>query len=437
MRAVAQRIGQDDAARRPACRPAGLTTTTLPSARTSPVRRSQRDLVGGEIIAVARHAHRRRRRSRTSALAVVDDLVGAELDQPVVGRRRPGRRRRRPACAARPRRRAPSSSGSAVHQTNRSHANHVPPLTGLPEATPIAPCAARGNPRLRPVASARFAFRRARPKGPPTCRIRSFKDRLHEDPLRRHAVPTGDYALVLPAAGKRPRPALDRLGAAEPAIEAALKRQRFDGEAGTRGRAFPRRRAARAACWWSAPAADVAPAEAAEKLGGTAAARLLTSGETHAVIDLTGLGYDADAAARVALAAALRGWRYDRYRTRLKDKQKPTLTQVTIVGARRGRAAALGAALAAGARGRRADPRAGHRAGQHHLSGKLRRARAGEHRRSRPRARGARRRGDGQARHGRAARRRPGLGARAAAAGPALERRQEGRARRSPSSARA
>ena len=39
-----------------------------------------------------------------------------------------------------------------------------------------------------------------------------------------------------------------------------------------------------------------------EKLGGAAVARLLTSGETDAVIDLTGLDFDADAAARVALA---------------------------------------------------------------------------------------------------------------------------------------
>nr|MBA2771325.1 leucyl aminopeptidase [Sphingomonas sp.] len=51
------------------------------------------------------------------------------------------------------------------------------------------------------------------------------------------------------------------------------------------------------------------------------------------VIDLSGLGFDADAAAKVALAVSLRAWRYDRYRTKLKDKQKPTLTQVTIVGA--------------------------------------------------------------------------------------------------------
>ncbi len=75
------------------------------------------------------------------------------------------------------------------------------------------------------------------------------------------------------------------------------------------------------------------PAEAAEKLGGTAASKLLTSGETRAVIDLTGLDYDAEAAARVGLAAALRSWRYDRYRTTLKDKQKATLTEVVVVGA--------------------------------------------------------------------------------------------------------
>ena len=71
--------------------------------------------------------------------------------------------------------------------------------------------------------------------------------------------------------------------------------------------------------------------DGAEKLGGNAVAKLLTSGVKHAVIDLSGLGFDADAAAKVGLGAALRSWRYDRYRTRLKDKQKPTLEQVTIV----------------------------------------------------------------------------------------------------------
>jgi len=78
---------------------------------------------------------------------------------------------------------------------------------------------------------------------------------------------------------------------------------------------------------------SASPREAAEKLGGSVAAKLLTSGDSKAVIDLTGLGYDADSAARVAMAAALRSWRYDRYRTTLKEKQKPTLTEIVIVGA--------------------------------------------------------------------------------------------------------
>ena len=50
------------------------------------------------------------------------------------------------------------------------------------------------------------------------------------------------------------------------------------------------------------------------------------------MIDVSGAGLDADSAARAGLAAALRSWRYDRYRTKLKDKQKPTLNEVTIVG---------------------------------------------------------------------------------------------------------
>jgi len=74
--------------------------------------------------------------------------------------------------------------------------------------------------------------------------------------------------------------------------------------------------------------------QSAEKLGGTAVARLLTSGEKKAVIDVS--GYDADKAARVGLAAALRSWRHDRYRTKLKDNQKPTLDEVIIVSGGQG-----------------------------------------------------------------------------------------------------
>ncbi|HXG80421.1 MAG TPA: M17 family peptidase N-terminal domain-containing protein, partial [Sphingomicrobium sp.] len=145
------------------------------------------------------------------------------------------------------------------------------------------------------------------------------------------ARPTGDFALVLPAAGAI-CPGLDSLGADRAAVEAALKRSRFDGDAGTVVETFLASDSGRRLLVVGA-GADAGKGDAPEKMAGAAVARLLTSGETEAVIDLSGLKLGADAAPRAALAAALRGWRYDRYRTRLKEKQKATLTSVTIVGA--------------------------------------------------------------------------------------------------------
>ena len=43
--------------------------------------------------------------------------------------------------------------------------------------------------------------------------------------------PSGDFALVLPSAGTK-RPGLDSIGGAKTAVEAVLKRNRFDGESG-------------------------------------------------------------------------------------------------------------------------------------------------------------------------------------------------------------
>jgi leucyl aminopeptidase len=150
--------------------------------------------------------------------------------------------------------------------------------------------------------------------------------------------PAGDYALVLPVAGKD-RAALERLGSSQPAIAAALDRQRFEGEASTTSEQFFDDGGKVRRLLVIGTGGGALPAESAEKLGGTAAARLQASGETQAVIDLTSLGYDADATARVGLGAALRSWRYDRYRTKLKDNQKPTLQEVVVVGGDAGAAA--------------------------------------------------------------------------------------------------
>ncbi|CAM3240402.1 putative cytosol aminopeptidase [Sphingomonas antarctica] len=83
-------------------------------------------------------------------------------------------------------------------------------------------------------------------------------------------------------------------------------------------------------------------AEGFEKAGAAVTARLLTSGETKFVADLTKA--NADEAASFAVGARLRGWRHDAYRTKLKDKQKISLAEVVIVGDEAGWAAGSAAA---------------------------------------------------------------------------------------------
>jgi leucyl aminopeptidase len=143
--------------------------------------------------------------------------------------------------------------------------------------------------------------------------------------------PTGDYALVLPVTGKD-RSTLSALGPSQRGVTAALDRQRFEGDSSSASEQFFDDNGSVRRLLVVGTGNGSSAREAAEKLGGTAAARLQTSGEKRAVVDLTGLGYDADAAARVGLGAVLRSWRYDRYRTKLKDTQKPTLEEIVVVG---------------------------------------------------------------------------------------------------------
>ncbi len=78
-----------------------------------------------------------------------------------------------------------------------------------------------------------------------------------------------------------------------------------------------------------------ADALAFEKAGAAVAARLIASGETDVTFDLTGIAGAipaAEAAAAVAHGAVLRGYRFDKYRTTLKPKQKATLETITIIG---------------------------------------------------------------------------------------------------------
>jgi len=86
---------------------------------------------------------------------------------------------------------------------------------------------------------------------------------------------------------------------------------------------------------------DGAPADWG-KAGGALVARLLTSGVTGVTFELSGATATPEAIARFAATASQRAWRYDQYRTRLPETQKPSLATLTIAGAPEGTDAAWG-----------------------------------------------------------------------------------------------
>ncbi len=151
--------------------------------------------------------------------------------------------------------------------------------------------------------------------------------------------PADARVIALPV-GKGGTPAgLDAEAAAVAA--AASTGQRFEGEAGSVAEA------------WLADGIRLlllgigdGEGAACEKAGGALTARLLTSGVTAAVIDLAGSSVSAEGAARLAAGALQRAWRFDEYRTKLPEKQKPTLASVTVVGAPDGTDAAWDARAA-------------------------------------------------------------------------------------------
>jgi leucyl aminopeptidase len=147
--------------------------------------------------------------------------------------------------------------------------------------------------------------------------------------------PSGSFTLVLPT-GATDRGNLSALGEERASVEAAARGQRFDGEVGGIAETWIGGGSGQVRRLLLAGSGSSSDGATAEKIGGAVVARLLTSGEKTAVLDLGGTRFDADSAARLALAAAARGWRYDRYRTRLKEKQKPTLEELVIVGAPEG-----------------------------------------------------------------------------------------------------
>ncbi|WP_374467543.1 M17 family peptidase N-terminal domain-containing protein, partial [Ferrovibrio sp.] len=76
-------------------------------------------------------------------------------------------------------------------------------------------------------------------------------------------------------------------------------------------------------------------AAAYEAIGGEAVRRLAATGETDLAIAAEVLKATvlpaAEAAARAALGARLGGYRFDKYRTRMKDREKPSLKVVSVL----------------------------------------------------------------------------------------------------------
>ncbi len=109
---------------------------------------------------------------------------------------------------------------------------------------------------------------------------------------------------------------------------------RFTGKAGQLFEAFVERegQVQRLALAGAGPAVEDRAANL-ERAGAAIAARYLTSGETSLALDAVGSELSAADLVSVLLGLRLRGWRYDNYRTRLKDEQKVSLTAVSVIGA--------------------------------------------------------------------------------------------------------
>ncbi len=119
-------------------------------------------------------------------------------------------------------------------------------------------------------------------------------------------------------------------------LSKALAAARFEGEAGALVEIIALNgNAASRVVVIGMGAADKADAAVFEKMGGAIAGRYQTSGETRATIDMGGIASAlplAGAAAHFGHGAMLRSYRFDKYRTTMKAKAKPTLDQLDITG---------------------------------------------------------------------------------------------------------
>jgi leucyl aminopeptidase len=122
--------------------------------------------------------------------------------------------------------------------------------------------------------------------------------------------------------------------ASDGAFSRALKRAGFKGKRGQSAEFYFAAEDARIFAVGAGKRAEF-DAQGAEALGGAAVAPLLKTQEKSATIRVAGLGSkslsEGEAAARIALGARLRSYRFDKYRTRLEADQKPALDKLSIL----------------------------------------------------------------------------------------------------------
>ncbi|MGN6499420.1 MAG: leucyl aminopeptidase, partial [Tsuneonella sp.] len=124
----------------------------------------------------------------------------------------------------------------------------------------------------------------------------------------------------------------------ESALAEGASAARFKGRSGQVFEGFADRggKVVRAALAGAGEPSDGDRAANLEKAGAALAAKYFASGETALALDLTGSALSAGDAAKVLLGLRLRSWRYDTYRTKMKDEQKVTLAKVIVVAAPEG-----------------------------------------------------------------------------------------------------
>ncbi|MFQ3666954.1 MAG: M17 family peptidase N-terminal domain-containing protein, partial [Sphingomonadaceae bacterium] len=157
-----------------------------------------------------------------------------------------------------------------------------------------------------------------------------FRDSAPADPQGALVLLAAEDAKLTPAATVAERATDGQLGR-------AMKAANFKGaKAATLDLLAPSGLAAERILLLGLGAPEKADAHLFEELGGKIVEHLQLKAE-GATVDLSGLsGLPiplAEAAAHLALGATLRAFRHDRWKTRLKDHEKPKLATVTVAGA--------------------------------------------------------------------------------------------------------